>query len=142
MKELNLILKRIYFAPSYTIGKLSIETNLFCDTLEDNNKDLDHDGKLELPKVMHETCIPFGRYEVIMTMSSRFKQVMPLLLNVPGFEGIRIHSGNTAEDTSGCILVGTNTEKGKVTGSRIKAAELYKYIEDALKIGKVFITIK
>lgn len=136
-------LARIYFAPTYTIGKLSLDGLPFCDTLEDANRDLNKDGKFDNGevKVMHETCIPFGRYEVIMTLSSRFNEVMPLLLNVPGFDGIRMHSGNTDKDTSGCILVGTNTAKGMVTGSRDKVALLYPKITEALKTQKVFITI-
>lgn len=129
----ELYLDRIYLAPTYTIGKLKVEKLFFCDTLEDTFRKI---------KIKHETCIPSGRYEIIMTLSTRFKRIMPLLLNVPGFDGIRIHSGNDAGDTSGCILTGDNTIKGKVTGSKIKTDLLYSKIEAALQIGKVFITIK
>lgn len=105
-------LNRIYKAPTYTIGKLYIDGKLFCDTLEDRVRE---DGV----KVYGETAIPFGTYRVIINKSNRFKCLMPLLLNVPNFEGIRIHNGSTEHDTSGCILVGNNTKKGMVTGSKI-----------------------
>ena len=137
-------LERIYFAPTYTIGKLYIDGVYFCDTLEDTNRDSNKNGKFDNGevKVHSKTCIPFGRYEVIMTLSTRFGKMMPLLLNVPNFEGVRMHSGNTDADTEGCILVGKNTEKGKITESRTTTASLYEKIEKALKTEKVFITIK
>jgi hypothetical protein len=83
----------------------------FADTLEDVVRP---DGV----KVYGETAIPAGVYKVILNVSNRFKCLMPLLLNVPNFDGIRIHSGNTAVDTHGCLLVGKNTEKGKITESK------------------------
>lgn len=101
-------LKRIYKGLSYTIGKLYIDGEYFCDTLEDadrglnDNMDLDTILELKKPTI---TAIPVGTYKILITYSPRFKQNMPILLNVKGFDGIRIHSGNTHKDTSGCILV-------------------------------------
>lgn len=136
--------KRIYLAPDYTIGQLSINGVYFCDTLEDTVRDTNKDGKFDNGeiKVFAKTAIPYGKYELIMTLSNRFKRVMPLLLNVPSFAGIRIHSGNKSEDTEGCILVGKNTEKGKVTTSRVIADLLYNKINSVIKKEKVFITIE
>jgi len=102
---MELLVKRIYLAPDYTIGKLSINGVYFCDTLEDTNRDINKDGKFDNneAKVFSKTCIPFGKYEVTMTYSNHFKRVLPLLINVPSFAGVRIHSGNDVEDTEGCI---------------------------------------
>lgn len=140
--ETNLELNRIYFAPTYTIGKLSIEKVYFCDTLEDVNRDLNKDGKLDSAKVYGETCIPFGRYEIEMRMSPHFGRILPHIMNVPGFDGILMHPGTTSEDTLGCVLVGKNTEKGKLTTSRVTSDLLNEKITEALKAGKVFINIK
>lgn len=106
---MKLKLQRIFKAETYTIGKLFIDGVYFCDTLEDKVRDV---------KIKGITAIPTGKYKVKITMSNRFKKLMPLLIDVPNFEGIRIHSGNTSEDTGGCILVGKNSETGKVTNSR------------------------
>ena len=122
---------RIYKAPTYTIGKLYIDGVYFCDTLEDKVRE---DGV----KVFGETAIPHGTYDVILNYSSRFKQIMPLLLNVPMFDGIRIHSGNTDKDTHGCLLVGKNTVKGKITESKVTYNELFS----VLKLVKDKITIE
>jgi hypothetical protein len=108
-----LTLSRIALKETYTIGKLYIDGCFFCDTLEDKYRDLSKEEK-----VSGKTAIPYGRYKVILSMSNRFKKIMPLLLEVPKFEGIRIHSGNTDQDTEGCILVGENTVEGKVINSR------------------------
>ena len=141
---MELVLERIYFAPTYTIGKLYIDGVYFCDTLEDVNRDINKNGKFDNGevKVHSKTCIPFGRYEIIMSMSTRFKKIMPELLNVPGFLGIRMHSGNTDEDTEGCILVGKNTITGKITESKITTGALYSKLTEAVKKDKVYITIK
>lgn len=128
---MNLQLKRVFVGNGYTIGHLSIDGVLFCDTLEDIPRDV---------KVMHETSIPKGKYTVIITPSKRFKRNMPLLLNVPGFEGIRIHSGNTAADTSGCILVGKNSEKGKLTDSRETFKNLFALLLNATNKIEIEIT--
>jgi hypothetical protein len=124
-------LKRVALKDTYTIGKLYVDGVYFCDTLEDKVRDLNKDGDLAdqgETKVMHETAIPYGTYKVIMNMSTRFKRLMPLLLDVPSFQGIRIHAGNVAEHSSGCILVGKNTEVGKVTNSKHYEALIYDKI--------------
>lgn len=121
---MRLQLKRIAFEETYTIGKLSIDGIKFCDVLEDRVRP---DGV----KVYGETAIPQGTYRVIITYSDRFKRKLPLLLNVPMFKGIRIHAGNTAVDTHGCILVGVNSEKGKVTQSKFTFYNLFKILEKA-----------
>lgn len=96
---MNIRVTRNIFAEKQTIGDLYINGIYFCHTLEDIVRE---DGK----KVLHETAIPYGEYNLVMDYSDRFKQIMPHILDVPNFTGIRIHSGNTEADTSGCILVG------------------------------------
>ena len=97
---INLEVKRIKKESDYTIGQLFINGEYFCDTLEDEIRQV---------KVMHETAIPVGTYKVTLEGSPKFKRILPLLHNVPGFTGILIHSGNTDKHTSGCILVGKST---------------------------------
>ena len=97
-----------------TIGRLYIDDVFFCFTLEDVERDV---------KIYGKTAIPKGLYKVILTRSERFKRVLPLLLEVPGFEGIRIHNGNTAEDTEGCILVDM-TESKDFVGQSLSALQL------------------
>lgn len=109
---IELKLERFFFAETYTVGRLSIDGKYFCDTLEDRYRDLTKEKK-----VYGETAIPEGTYEVRVTWSPRFKRNLPLLLGVPHFEGIRIHRGNYAKDTHGCILVGENKIKGGVINS-------------------------
>ena len=118
---MRLELKRKALLPEYTIGALFVNGKLFCNTLEDTVRDLNQDGDLNDAgegKVYGQTAIPYGTYEVVITYSNRFKKQLPLLENVKGFEGIRIHPGNTKEDTHGCILVGVNSQKGMVTESK------------------------
>lgn len=130
---MKLKLNRVYFAPTYTIGKLYVDGELFCDVLEDTNRDKNKDGDLNDPgegKVYGETCIPFGKYKVIITMSQRFGRLLPLLLNVKGFKGIRIHPGNTAIDTHGCLLVGINDKKGRISNSKTTFEKLFNLMKD------------
>jgi len=106
---------------TYTIGKMYVNGVYFCDTLEDKRRDLSIEEK-----VAGETAIPEGKYTVVITKSKRFGVDMPLLLNVPSFEGIRIHKGNTDIDTHGCILVGYNKEVGKLLDSTKAYNELFE----------------
>lgn len=145
--KLTLVTK--FEGPNYTIGDLLINGVFFCNTLEDTIRklvDINHDGDYDDKnegKVYGETAIPRGIYKVVLSFSNRFKRILPELQNVTGFAGIRIHSGNKAVDTHGCILVGDNTEKGKVTGSRVKELALIKLMQVALSHGEeITITIK
>lgn len=129
---MKITVKRVALRQTYTIGKLYVDGNYYCDTLEDTVRKLDSIDD----KVYGMTAIPYGTYKVIVNYSNRFKRHLPRLLNVPFFEGILIHPGNTAEDTSGCILVGRNLEKGKVLKSRATFEPLYESIVEALKHGE------
>ena len=110
----------------YTVGRMYLDGLFFCNTLEDTVRDLKSDGS---GKIYGRTAIPAGRYRVVYAWSDKFKRRMPRLLDVPFFSGILIHSGTTAGDTLGCILVGLNTEKGKVTSSRYYSDMLNKRCE-------------
>lgn len=106
---------RIYKGESYTIGKMYLNGEYFCDTLEDAIRPV---------KIPNETAIPAGTYKVEVTYSPRFKRNLPLLIDVPNYTGIRIHNGSNKDHTSGCILVGFNTSKGKLTDSRKTSDQL------------------
>lgn len=130
----------------YTIGNLyDNEGKFICNTLEDCDRGLDDsmdDKEIRYLKKAHITAIPTGLYEVTYTYSSKFKNRMPLLNNVPGFTGIRIHSGNTAKDTDGCLLVGKNSIKGQLTQSRATYMKVSEIIKSQIRSGnKVYIKI-
>lgn len=141
---MKLTLKRIALKPTYTIGKLYIDDNYFCDTLEDTVRDLNKDGKFDNgeKKIKGKTAIPYGTYEIKWTYSPRFKKYTPQLMNVPQFEGIRIHAGNTNVSTSGCLLLGENKKVGMVLNSKATIAKFCPIIKDACAKGKVTIEIK
>ena len=126
---MKLKLKRIALKPTYTIGKLYINDEYFCDTLEDTVRNLN-----EEPKVPGKTAIPAGKYKVVLTISPRFGRILPRLLEVPYFEGILIHKGNTAKDTSGCILVGENKQKGMVLNSAYYEQKLVELLRDKANV--------
>ena len=122
---------RIARKAEYTIGRLEDENGKkLCDTLEPIWRNYDG-GELKIPK---KSAIPEGTYRVVTTYSLRFRKYLPLLVGVPGFEGVRIHSGNTSRDTEGCILVGHNLQVGKVLWSRITMEKLMKIIENEKEI--------
>ena len=140
---MKLKLKRIALKDTYTIGKLYIDDEYFCDTLEDTVRDLNKNGVFDNgeKKIYGKTAIPYGTYNVKWTYSNKFKKYMPLIENVPSFAGIRIHAGNSSADTQGCILVGENKAVGKVLNSKNTVNKLYPIIQNACKKGSVTIEV-
>lgn len=147
---MKLKLDRKYKLPEYTIGKLYIDGEYFCDTLEDTDRGLSSDMPFQeiiKKKIQGKTAIPTGNYKVNMnTVSPRFKYrswakpyggILPRLMDTIGFEGVLIHVGNSASDTTGCILVGKNTIKGKLTES----TKTFHSLMDKLLKNKDNITI-
>lgn len=141
---MKLTLKRIALRPTYTIGKLYIDDAYFCDTLEDTVRDTNKSGKFDNgeQKIKGKTAIPYGTYEIKWTYSPRFKKYTPQLMNVPSFEGIRVHAGNTSADTEGCLILGENKQVGKVLNSKATINKFYPIIKKACSNGKVTIEIK
>lgn len=130
---MELLLERKYLKSNYTIGRLYINNKFFCNTLEDCVRDINKNGIFDCGefKIKGHTAIPYGEYEIKVTYSPKFKRELPLLLNVPHFEGIRIHRGNTQDDSSGCLLVGENKKKGMVINSTIYEEKITKLIKNA-----------
>ena len=134
---MHITVTRIFKGLNYTIGRLHIDGSYFCDTLEDPVRELPASCP-DTPrgaacrckgKVYARTAIPAGRYRLTMKYSPRFKRRLPYLHDVPHFLGILIHSGNTAGDSAGCLIVGRNRVKGKVLDSRATLQELIARIE-------------
>lgn len=125
---MKLEVKRFYEGSDYTMGVLSIDGIFECFTLED---------KVRRPfvKIPGQTAIPDGTYDVTIDMSNRFGRMMPHVLNVPSFEGIRIHAGNTSKDTEGCILLGQTSEKGYVGKSKLAYDAFYDKLQQGVKNG-------
>ena len=128
------------FGTAYTIGRLYIDGAFQCYTLEDKVREVDGQP-VQVWKVPTKTAIPKGTYKLIIDFSNRFQKDMPHILDVPGFEGIRIHSGNTSEDTEGCIIVG-NAWNGSnfVSNSKIAFNALFSKLQ-AAKVMNVPMTI-
>ena len=125
------ILHRKYLGPDYTIDGFSIDGKYLCDMIEDHYRDLNIEEK-----VFGETCIPYGKYKVELSMSPKFKRLLPMLMDVPYFTGIRIHRGNTATDSYGCILPGENKRKGMVLNSTKYEKLIVKKMQAATKRGE------
>lgn len=137
----SLKVARDTYTDKSTIGRLYINDVFFCDTLEDTCRDFNKDGDLSdsgEAKVHGKTAIPSGTYKMILSVSNRFKKLMPEILNVPGFAGIRVHSGNTDADSEGCILVGLTRARDSIGQSRDAftklMAELDHYKEFEIQI--------
>lgn len=154
---MELLLKRIALKDTYTIGKLYVNGTYFCDTIEDKVRDLNKDGDLNdvgEGKISSLTAIPYGTYEITLKVQSPkyslrtnynwCRGYLPRLINVPHFEGILIHAGNTAEDSAGCIIVGENKVKGQVINSMVTLKRLYcSFLKEASdKNEKIHIKIE
>lgn len=123
---MKLRLERFEFGPTYTIGELFVNDKDECYVLEDVVRPLGE-------KIPGQTAIPFGIYKVVVDYSEHFGKELPHILNVPMFEGVRIHSGNTSKDTEGCLLVGTSWDKGDIIlGSRNAFNHLFPQLKEAL----------
>jgi hypothetical protein len=123
--------KRLYKTENSTIGELLIDGIFECFTLEDKERPV---------KIKGETAIPKGTYKVIINESNRFKRLLPLLIDVPNFEGVRIHSGNSNHDTEGCILVGQTRNKNYIGQSRKAFDKLFKKMQSAKNITLTIIS--
>ena len=153
---MELELRRIARRDTYTIGRLSIDGKYFCDTCEDKDRGLRQDLPVSVNqarKVRGQTAIPTGRYRVTLGVKSpkysKKKQYaacngyVPRLINVPAFDGILIHIGNTAADSEGCILVGRNKKVGMVLESTNTFWQLYDRLQQADGRGEqIYITVK
>lgn len=155
---MNILVKRVAKKASYTIGKMYINGVYFCDTCEDTDRGLTQYmslAEIKRKKIYSRTAIPTGTYNVTMNViSPRFSKRdfykkncdggrVPRLLNVPGFDGVLIHVGNSAADSNGCLLVGKNSQVGKVLNSTNTFLALYKKLKEAsLKGEKITITIQ
>ena len=150
---MKLLLTRNWKKDTYTIGRLYVDGVLCCNTLEDKDRGLDYrmtEAQIRRKKVYGETAIPTGTYLVDMgTVSPKYKAVawfdklcggkMPRLRAVPGYDAILIHTGNSALDTKGCILVGRNTKVGQLTESRDTFQWLYTKMSEAVKRGETIV---
>lgn len=128
---MNITIHRYERNENRTIGRLRMP-GFECYTLEDAERE---------EKIVHKTAVPIGTYEVVVSYSNRFKKMLPLLLDTPGFTGIRIHSGNTEADTSGCILIGLGRFQDSISQSRSAMAMFMAILMKFLKKEKVYIEI-
>lgn len=129
---MKLKLVRTTFTNKSTIGELYIDGELNCFTLEDVVRDV---------KIQGETAIPYGSYRVVIDFSNRFQKMLPHLLDVPGFTGIRIHPGNSAKDTDGCILLGNTKDVDFIGNSKMAFNDFMLKLDKGLKEGSVWIEV-
>lgn len=138
---MKLKLIRIFGTEGFTEGKLYIDDVFECYTVEDEDRLLEAGGT----KIYGQTAIPKGSYEVVMSMSPRFKKLLPEITDVPGFEGVRIHSGNSSKNTEGCIIVGSTNDREDddwIGGSRAAMDQLMKKLGAAVVAGdKVYLDV-
>lgn len=135
---------RYEFNQNNTIGKMFVNSMFFGYILEDKDRGLNDDmtiAEIKMRKLFGQTAIPSGKYEIILSYSNRFKKVLPLLLNVKGFEGIRIHGGNTEADTLGCPLLGAKRGDNKIFECAEINQKLISMLAKSLEKEKCFIEI-
>lgn len=138
---MELQLNRLRHTEKLTQGELYQDGRFFCYTCEDAVREIDG-VPVEQWKIPAQTAIPKGRYKVIITFSNRFQKHLPLLLDVPGFKGIRIHAGNTEKDTEGCVLLGLTQVETGVANSRAAMAKFMAVLQAAIDRGEnVYITV-
>lgn len=129
---MNIQVKRFFYGDKHTIGRMYVDGQYLCYTLEDKMREIPNKAVSDW-KVYAQTAIPTGVYRLMISMSNRFKKPLPQILNVDGFSGIRIHAGNTSADTEGCILVGMDWD-GKsdfISNSRVALTSLMQIMADA-----------
>lgn len=143
---MEILVDRIYRTQHSTISKVFVDAFFECFVLEDEDRGLKSSmpvDEIAARKLKGDTCIPEGRYKVTVTFSNRFQRDLPLINNVPGFDGIRIHPGNTKENTSGCLLPGEGRSLDMVSNSRKAFDKLFSKIKNALAADEqVWLTIK
>lgn len=146
---MELCVRRIFFKDTYTIGNFYIDSKWLCNTLEDKVRelnDINHDGDFDDEgegKVCGQTAIPCGRYKVELAWWPKHQKFAPIIKDVPGFTGILIHSGTTAKDTEGCILVGENRIKGGLVNGPFYSTYITQQVQEAINSKEeVWITIK
>lgn len=129
---MKILVQRDIFTDKSTTSKIYLDDGFFCYGLEDRDRFLEVNPEA---KVDGETAIPRGEYNILITFSNRFQQLMPQIMDVPGFSGVRIHPGNTNIDTHGCLLVGTFRKTDFVGNSRAAYSKLVELIEHELDHG-------
>ena len=138
---MKILLERDVKAPNFTLGKMFIDGQLIGYTCEDAVREK-HGVPVAEWKIPGKTAIPRGTYRVIITFSNRFQKHLPLLLDVPGFTGIRIHAGNYEGDTEGCLLLGTGRVKEGVSNSRLAMSVFMPRLAEGMKKGVVTIEVR
>ena len=132
---MEIIVERLQKDEDVTIGAITIDGDFACWSLEDPVREIPGQP-VSTWKIHGKTAIPAGRYKVIVDMSARFKRLLPLLLDVPGYSGVRIHAGNTAADTEGCILVGNERLAKSLARSQLALAPFMTKLSEAHRKGE------
>lgn len=132
---MEIIVERLQKDEDVTIGAITIDGDFACWSLEDPVREVPGQP-VSTWKIHGKTAIPAGRYKVIVDMSARFKRLLPLLLDVPGYSGVRIHAGNTAADTEGCILVGNERLAKSLARSQLALAPFMTKLSEAQRKGE------
>lgn len=140
MNTLELLLERDIIEPEFSLGHLYVAMQFYGYTCEDADRALEDHPEA---KIHGQSAIPRGRYRLATSLSQRFGRELPILENVPGFSGVRIHGGNTAADTEGCILLGRVRTRNGVANCADRVVSLTKVINDTEANGdEVWLTVR